>query len=395
MQEITSQGVAPPLMTPVARAFGAKAFGAKPFAAPGKLEPAKPEPLSDHDRFHLEILAQEDSSLEIPPDSQSAGAPSTFFGADGLTFGDVLDIINPLQHIPVVSTLYRELSGDEISPGARMAGGALFGGPIGFALASVNNIVEMTTGSDIGESVVAAFTGDGEESETAALPAKTGAATHPATQYDVSLKRPAQTKAPQIASSGAPTAPATPPTNNPRMAAEAAPGSLMNLYKSTTPSRAMTPTEALIQARAAVPMAGPIKGLGNSSRSRFQVTRFQATPFQAAQLQPPGAPSSAQTRATPTSPPPTSAPNIGARLSSQLTLLAAQSQAGSSVPEVGKAAPAKDIQAKTPGKQSPNPSAGIHGATPPAPLPAAQIPTAMRDALDRYEQMKRQQLSPG
>ena len=53
-----------------------------------------------------------------------------FFSNDGLTFGDIIDVINPLQHIPVVSTIYWELTGDKISPAARMAGGALFGGPI-------------------------------------------------------------------------------------------------------------------------------------------------------------------------------------------------------------------------------------------------------------------------
>ena len=39
------------------------------------------------------------------------------FGNDGFTFSDLMDIINPLQHIPVVSSIYRSLSGDEIDPG--------------------------------------------------------------------------------------------------------------------------------------------------------------------------------------------------------------------------------------------------------------------------------------
>lgn len=57
------------------------------------------------------------------------------FGDDGLTFADVIDIVNPLQHIPIVSTFYRKLTGDTIDPAIRIAGGALFGGPLG-ALAS-------------------------------------------------------------------------------------------------------------------------------------------------------------------------------------------------------------------------------------------------------------------
>lgn len=50
------------------------------------------------------------------------------FGEDGLTFGDVLDLINPLQHIPLLGGLYRKLAGDAIDPAIRIAGGALFGG---------------------------------------------------------------------------------------------------------------------------------------------------------------------------------------------------------------------------------------------------------------------------
>lgn len=57
------------------------------------------------------------------------------FGEDGLTFRDVLDVVNPLQHIPLIGTLYRKLTGDTIDPAMRIAGGALFGGPIG-AIAS-------------------------------------------------------------------------------------------------------------------------------------------------------------------------------------------------------------------------------------------------------------------
>ena len=60
------------------------------------------------------------TNQDVPEDDGGSG----FFGADGLTFGDVLDVINPLQHIPVVSTIYRAITGDEISPGARVAGGA-------------------------------------------------------------------------------------------------------------------------------------------------------------------------------------------------------------------------------------------------------------------------------
>ena len=51
---------------------------------------------------------------------------------DGFGFDDLLDIVNPLQHLPIIGTLYRELTGDTIELPARLAGSALYGGVTGF-----------------------------------------------------------------------------------------------------------------------------------------------------------------------------------------------------------------------------------------------------------------------
>ena len=81
--------------------------------------------------------------------------------SDGdFTFDDFLDIINPLQHIPLVSTLYRQITGDEISPHARVLGDTLFGGPSGFVAAAANVFFEEVAGEDIGETVMAFFSGE-------------------------------------------------------------------------------------------------------------------------------------------------------------------------------------------------------------------------------------------
>ena len=97
----------------------------------------------------------------------SAAAGHKLFGPDGITFGSILDAINPLQHLPVVSTIYRSLTGESISPGSRMIGGALFGGVFGFASAVVNAIVESDTGKDVGAHLMALFDGgSGGASET-------------------------------------------------------------------------------------------------------------------------------------------------------------------------------------------------------------------------------------
>jgi len=86
----------------------------------------------------------------------------SFFGEDGFSFGDLIDIINPLQHIPVVSTLYRETTGDEISAAPRVMGSTLFFGPLGLAGAVANVVVEENTGMDIGEHMASWVTPDDE-----------------------------------------------------------------------------------------------------------------------------------------------------------------------------------------------------------------------------------------
>ena len=55
----------------------------------------------------------------------------SFWGKDGFTFGDVIDMINPLHHLPVISTYYREQTDDDASEGSRLIGGAFFGGLMG------------------------------------------------------------------------------------------------------------------------------------------------------------------------------------------------------------------------------------------------------------------------
>src|SRR5271170_2011196 len=75
------------------------------------------------------------------------------------TFHDLLDAINPLQHIPVVSWLYREISGDTISAQARIVGDALYGGVAGLVSGMFNALVEKNTGTDVGGHIMALFEG--------------------------------------------------------------------------------------------------------------------------------------------------------------------------------------------------------------------------------------------
>ena len=88
----------------------------------------------------------------------------SLFGDDGLTFSDLIDVINPLQHIPVVGTIYREMTNDSLAAGPRMLGGTLFFGPLGLATAVANVALEETTGKDFGDHFVDFVTPDEDES---------------------------------------------------------------------------------------------------------------------------------------------------------------------------------------------------------------------------------------
>lgn len=113
-------------------------------------------------------------SLQFPagavqprPEAARASAGGEAETDDGFGFDDFLDIINPLQHLPIIGALYRAITGDEMDGIARVAGGALFGGPLGFALALADTAFESETGKDIGSTVLAAVTGGDDAAETA------------------------------------------------------------------------------------------------------------------------------------------------------------------------------------------------------------------------------------
>lgn len=97
-----------------------------------------------------------DSALAYAPDPAPPEAEEPF------GFGDLLDMVNPLQHIPVVGTVYRAVTGDTIRPVAQIIGGGLFGGVAGAAGSFVNVLVEQETGKDIAGNVVS-FVMDGEK----------------------------------------------------------------------------------------------------------------------------------------------------------------------------------------------------------------------------------------
>lgn len=81
--------------------------------------------------------------------------PSDAESDSGFGFLDVVDVINPLQHLPVIGTLYRKFTGDVIGPVASVIGGAIFGGPVGAASSLANVAIKEGTGRDLGENILA------------------------------------------------------------------------------------------------------------------------------------------------------------------------------------------------------------------------------------------------
>jgi hypothetical protein len=91
------------------------------------------------------------------PGSSSAQAPKAWKNGDSASFRDVLDIINPLQHLPVVGTIYRAITGDTIGAMSSIIGGTIFGGPVGLVLSLADNAIKAETGRNVGETALAAL----------------------------------------------------------------------------------------------------------------------------------------------------------------------------------------------------------------------------------------------
>ncbi len=73
---------------------------------------------------------------------------------DGFGFFDLLDMVNPLQHIPLVNIAYRAITGDEIKPISQIIGGGVFGGALGVAGGLVNAVIKEETGEDVAGNVI-------------------------------------------------------------------------------------------------------------------------------------------------------------------------------------------------------------------------------------------------
>jgi hypothetical protein len=121
------------------------------------------------------------SPSEAPPESEGApiekAAPTEktsgikWWSKGSFSFKDIWDMINPLQHLPIISTLYRAFTGEGIGGVARIIGGAIYGragGIAGMITSVLNAVFGAVTGKDIGERVYAAVFGGSKASASRA-----------------------------------------------------------------------------------------------------------------------------------------------------------------------------------------------------------------------------------
>jgi hypothetical protein len=92
--------------------------------------------------------------LAAGPAPAVAAAAASGDGEGGIDFHDLLDIVNPLQHIPVIDTLYRAATGDQIKTFPKIAGDALFGGVTGFVGSIADTVFQKITGKSVGDTVL-------------------------------------------------------------------------------------------------------------------------------------------------------------------------------------------------------------------------------------------------
>jgi len=93
------------------------------------------------------------------PDAVAGSAASSKIGKAeerSFSFGDFIDVINPLQHIPGIAEIYRSITNDQISDDARKTGNVIYGfalgGPVGVgAMMAYNAVGDRLNGGSVEE----------------------------------------------------------------------------------------------------------------------------------------------------------------------------------------------------------------------------------------------------
>lgn len=107
----------------------------------------------------LQVEKNFKSPLERPGPGKTPKTDFLPFGEDGFTFLDILDIVNPLHHFPVIGSLYRKITGDTLDPLPRVVGNTLYLGPMGGAISGADLVLEHTSGHNFDEHLFGLFDG--------------------------------------------------------------------------------------------------------------------------------------------------------------------------------------------------------------------------------------------
>lgn len=82
-------------------------------------------------------------------------------------FQHILDVINPLQHLPIIGTIYRAATGERLDAVEKIAGDALYGGLWGAVTAVADVAFEAITGKSVEDTVMAWFKGGSSSRQVA------------------------------------------------------------------------------------------------------------------------------------------------------------------------------------------------------------------------------------
>jgi hypothetical protein len=128
-----------------------------------------------------------------------------------ISFHEVLSALNPLQYLPVIGTIYRAVTGDQIPEAVRRIGSlivsGLLGGPIGIAINLAVTFAEKITGIDLDQTGQMLLAGTAPEARHVANPAPASAPVQRAEAPAPSASSPVQAWSPaQLAAYGVRTA---------------------------------------------------------------------------------------------------------------------------------------------------------------------------------------------
>lgn len=187
------------------------------------------------------------------------------------SFQDLLDTINPLQHLPIVSTIYGWITGNHnMGDVPRIAGDALYGGPMGALSGLFNALIKEETGKDLGEHAVALVIGDRSGTAVATAPADASAA--PADAANASSPSGAASTGPAGATPATTPAPSSVPT-----AAASAPAASAATPPVRAPTQPVAPDHPPIPLfRSPTPVAGTNAPAPASSRNDPTARNFLA-----------------------------------------------------------------------------------------------------------------------